>query len=369
MNWKRIAVTGLVAGMVAATGCSTNLPETNQGNRNGQRVADAVNRREDTYRTTSNRLAYTEGNDVGNGLVGRTTRGVRRAADNVTNSVANTVNHAKRNTNHIRPNTHRVQGRIGNTYRYGGERTHVEGMRNAVTHGYDMGVTAQEQATVNTRVTRSTTPTKRVDTKRDASKKVDHKETTTHTTQAAPAITPRIVRQAPTIKPATRRHANTTTRSSATRNTGNRNNHRQVTRKQARKHATTANQHNRYGMNLNNRYATGNVLGLNAIPEQTVAVINHDDHVVTRVNDDDMAFFRKKTEEPTTPEVTPAPAITPAETSDESFDESYDDTYHRENAQQEPTTQPTNPEPTPNNYRITTPNNTPTRTVPKRAMK
>ena len=122
MNWRSIAITGLVAGMVAVTGCSTNLPETNQGNRNGQRVADAVNRREDTYRTTSNRLAHTENNDymgrhIKNKDANRSvTSTVRNAADKAVNTANRFATAPSRNLNLGRP-----EGRIGNAFRYGGE--------------------------------------------------------------------------------------------------------------------------------------------------------------------------------------------------------------------------------------------------------
>ncbi|MCL2286976.1 MAG: hypothetical protein FWC32_11530 [Firmicutes bacterium] len=159
MNWRRIAVTGIVAGMVAITGCSANMPETNQGNRNGQRVTDSVNRRADTYRTTA----------------GRTTRGIHRAANNAASNTAT----PSRSFSLGRP-----QGRIGNTFRYGGHRGYMQGLDNyshrgymhgldnysrtghtqgtgtnqgmAQQHGYDMGVTTSEQAIVSNRTNRST---------------------------------------------------------------------------------------------------------------------------------------------------------------------------------------------------------------------
>jgi len=115
MNWRRIAVTGLVAGMVTITGCATNLPETNQGNRNGQRVADAVNHRADTYRTTNHRLGVTEngGTYRTNGIAERTTRGINRVANDL--------------------NLGRPHGRVGNTFRYGHHNGEAHTINNNVT--------------------------------------------------------------------------------------------------------------------------------------------------------------------------------------------------------------------------------------------
>ena len=189
MNWKRIAVTGIIAGMIAVTGCSTNLPETNQGNRNGQRVTDSVNRRADTYRTTSNRLGMTENSGMyrTDGIAGRTTRGMRRTANNAAGATRNNYGRYHNTYNHTTTpnrslNIGRPQGRIGNTFRYGhqsgythglneygshtgysqgmtgysGRAAHSQGM-NQQLHGYDMGVTTSDQALVNNRTTRNTT--------------------------------------------------------------------------------------------------------------------------------------------------------------------------------------------------------------------
>ena len=167
-NWKRIAVTGLVVGMVAATGCSSNLPETNQGNRNGQRVADSVNRRTDSYRTTGHRLSYTENGGTyrnTDGFFGRTTRGLRRAANDVVhpNRVNDGYNRTTRGITNNPLNLGRPQGRIGNTYRYGHNRGYIHGLNDTMDYNcntgdycYDTGVTTTEQSLVNNRTTRST---------------------------------------------------------------------------------------------------------------------------------------------------------------------------------------------------------------------
>ncbi|MCL2198171.1 MAG: hypothetical protein FWB80_04530 [Defluviitaleaceae bacterium] len=120
MNFKRIITLGLVAGMIAVsgTGCSSNTVDRNQGNRNGQRVADAVNHRPDSYdgRETTSR-----------GLFGRTTRGLNRATRNIGNTARNVTdgitNRYTRTPN--RANTFaRPHARIGGDYRY--EMNHTE---------------------------------------------------------------------------------------------------------------------------------------------------------------------------------------------------------------------------------------------------
>lgn len=141
MNWRRMIAAGLVTGMLAVTGCSSNLPETNQGNRNGQRVVDAVNRRGDTYGSRPTR-----------GLFGRTTRGFNRAARNVGDGI--TGNRANRRYNRM-PNRStsfgRPQNRIGNTFHYGANHGRTA-MLDEGFDGFDRGVTMAERNTVNNRV-------------------------------------------------------------------------------------------------------------------------------------------------------------------------------------------------------------------------
>ena len=355
INWRRIAVTGIVAGMIAVTGCSTNLPETNQGNRNGQRVADAVNRRPDTYRTTSNRLGETENND---GILGRTTRGIRNAADNVTNTTRNTGNYL---------NLGRPEARVGNTFRYGGGTGTTRNLNTRNTgHRADMGVTVSDQALVNSRTTRSnavvpnntnvnrgTNEVKPIDTKRP---KVKHEtkheakkvETAPSVTRSAPVAAPA---PTPATKPQTapRSVSRSVSRTTANHNTVNRVNAERSNntspKKSVTNSTTTRGRHavnnqsvTRYGMTphrVNKNNAThvnraarrGHVanptkrvvrnnkpISRNSAIDQTVAVLNTDDNVAIN---DDLAFFRKKTEEtPVTPEV-PTKTTTP--------EESYDD--------------------------------------------
>jgi len=136
MNWRRIAVTGLIAGMVAVTGCSSNIPETNQGNRNGQRVVDSVNRRPDSY----SRGSYST-----NGTAARTTRGMRRVNTNGTPTTHNMNRLTTRNP----LNVGRPQGRIGNAFRYG---THHGYMNNL----HNNSMSTADRNIVNTRTTRNT---------------------------------------------------------------------------------------------------------------------------------------------------------------------------------------------------------------------
>lgn len=174
MNWRRIAITGTLAGMIAATGCSSGLPETNQGNRNGQRVVDSVNGRIDTYSTTrgtntnrdldgrrTNGLVGTYDNGIvsgerdgdGNSVIRRATRGVNRAARGIGDTA--------RDLNLGRP-----QGRIGNAFRYGttnpGNIQNLDSTERAATEAPKRtAVTRAKSAnksTANVNTTRNTNP-------------------------------------------------------------------------------------------------------------------------------------------------------------------------------------------------------------------
>ncbi|MCL2048712.1 MAG: hypothetical protein FWG87_08290 [Defluviitaleaceae bacterium] len=90
MSLKRIIAAGMVAGMMAVTGCASNVPSRNQGNRNGQRVTDAVHRRNDSYTGTSRGF-------------GNRTRGMWNTADRGTGTLW------------------RPQNRIGTTFQYGND--------------------------------------------------------------------------------------------------------------------------------------------------------------------------------------------------------------------------------------------------------
>jgi len=134
-NWRKILVTGLVAGMVAFTGCSSNLPETNQGNRNGQRVVDAVNGRTDTYNGVNRTRGFTRSNRTNRANRANNThrtygarglrdmnRGFRRAVRN--DGARHYNNHnlgydgVARRTPQRSVNTHNGYGRVGHTFGY-----------------------------------------------------------------------------------------------------------------------------------------------------------------------------------------------------------------------------------------------------------
>jgi len=193
-NWRRIVVTGLVAGMVAFTGCSSNLPETNQGNRNGQRVVDAVNHRADTYNANRTRSSGTRRHTArrldGTRSVRGFNRGFRRAARNDGVGTRNVpgattprtgsrhsglgarsysqprTNHVARSTPNRSVGAHNQYGRVGHTFGYnsGG---HMQGLYD--DGGYDLGqridasanrsvtpgVNSRNAANINNRVVRS----------------------------------------------------------------------------------------------------------------------------------------------------------------------------------------------------------------------
>jgi hypothetical protein len=44
MNLKRIVFVGITAVMIATTGCASNTPENNRGNRTGERISESINR-------------------------------------------------------------------------------------------------------------------------------------------------------------------------------------------------------------------------------------------------------------------------------------------------------------------------------------
>lgn len=109
MSLKRILAVTAVTGMLAVTGCSSNLPERNQGNRNGQRVADAVNNRPDSY----------TGRTTRGGIFGRTTRGIGRTAREVTDNISGRYTRTPNRANTFA----RPHARIGSTNRYEMNRT------------------------------------------------------------------------------------------------------------------------------------------------------------------------------------------------------------------------------------------------------
>jgi len=249
-NWRRILVTGMVAGMIVFTGCSSNLPETNQGNRNGQRVVDAVNRRTDTYETGRNR-------NIGADRSGRTTRGLRgfnrglrRAARNDgvnrhNTGTRGTYRHNRvgtgTNTNQRADGIHRTaphrnaaapsRGRVGHTFGYTPSRHH-QGLE-----AYDLGIydgsnpyndsafNAQRRTstTVNNRVVRSL-PNNNVAAPRTTPKSnITRKATGTTATRKSTVAAPKtnVTRSTATATPKTNTRSTTTAtpKTNATRNT------------------------------------------------------------------------------------------------------------------------------------------------------
>gem|GEM_PF-1390859 len=213
MNWKRIAAAGMVAGMVAITGCAANLPESNQGNRNGQRVTDAVNRRPDTYRTTSNRLARTENTGAGRAshTEGNMTNGVTRGQNNTANR--RYTRHPHSSNRYL--NLGRPGARIGNTFQYGNrhrgytrglnQHNRTMGQAHGQGYGYDQGVAATNHGLVSSPVTRSavtpaaapyhTAETNRVNTRSMAANQTTANQaianpTRSHTATARPETKP-----------------------------------------------------------------------------------------------------------------------------------------------------------------------------------
>ncbi|MCL2571449.1 MAG: hypothetical protein FWE11_03520 [Defluviitaleaceae bacterium] len=169
-NWRKIVVTGMVAGMIAFTGCSSNVPETNQGNRNGQRVVDAVNNRAGNYNAgrTRNTTRRADGTRVTRGFNRGVNRGAHHGRHGVNHNVG-TSTHATR-TPH-RSTTNRVanpqRGRVGHTFGYD-----HSGYADSLYHdgGYDLahyggintatpGAQRNNSTSINNRVVRSTPAT------------------------------------------------------------------------------------------------------------------------------------------------------------------------------------------------------------------
>ncbi|MCL2528305.1 MAG: hypothetical protein FWE42_07785 [Defluviitaleaceae bacterium] len=243
MNWRKIAVTGLVAGMIAFTGCSSNMPETNQGNRNGQRVVDSVNHRTDSYGITRGRTNTTRRVDgtrgtrhmnrgfrraarhdgVNHGL-GRTTPGVRHHG-NVNSGINRTPNRSV-NT-HSRHNT--THGRVGHTFGYD-----AYGYMQGLEHdgGYDLGRPAgnginrvatpnpQKRTNINNRVVRSAPGASTARVNHGAKSAVTPKPATSVTRSATPKTAANVTRST-TPKPAANvtRNAAPKTTTNVTRST------------------------------------------------------------------------------------------------------------------------------------------------------
>ncbi|MCL1884978.1 MAG: hypothetical protein FWF81_14625 [Defluviitaleaceae bacterium] len=159
MSLRRLIAAGLVVSMLAVTGCSSNIPERNQGNRNGQRVADAVNRRPDSY-------------------TGRTTRGTHRGINRMTRGIGNTareitdgVTNRYSRTPNRSSNLGRPAGRMGSTFRRGHTRNHAANLQTNNANRYEMN-----------RVDRSNNTTHNVNRQtRRANYRNTHRNTTNNT--------------------------------------------------------------------------------------------------------------------------------------------------------------------------------------------
>ena len=185
-NWRRILVTGMVAGMIAFTGCSSNLPETNQGNRNGQRVVDAVNRRTDTYNTTRSSAARRATRPTRSAR--NHSRGLRTNTTTRHNTRYNTSRSAVDGvTRNVVPNRSvHNRGRVGNTFGY----QPMNRAHNPEEFGaYDLGMhtgnpAVSNPAIVDNRVVRSS-PTPRTHNRSTTTRKA------TATTRKAAPVAPK----------------------------------------------------------------------------------------------------------------------------------------------------------------------------------
>lgn len=189
MSLKRLIAIGAIAGMMAATGCSSNVPERNQGNRNGQRVVDAAHHRPDSYTGARNNTTR--------GLFGRTTRSASRAT--------RSENRATRPPS--RSTFGRPHARLGNTFHQGARRYGMNRMEHNV----------QETAPTHTgRSVQQAAPNR-------AAHRTEHRAThnpTSNVTNPATSHAPnRTANHAPNR--ATRRAANNNVNRGTTRNANN----------------------------------------------------------------------------------------------------------------------------------------------------
>jgi len=232
-NWRKILVTGMVAGMIAVTGCSSSVPEVNQGNRNGQRVVDAVNGRTDSYSFNRARTRNT-----GERTMRGFNRGFRRAARTNNNNVTRARLHdgATRNRHHNNAINHGLgldgsshyrhpgqttgtarqvpnrstntlnRGRVGHTFGYDQHAYGVDG-----EYGYDLGQrantrvndTAKHKASnFNNCVVRRTPPRSTV--AHNTTKKAAHPTRKAATATQPTRSTTRKAAHTTTVKPATR---------------------------------------------------------------------------------------------------------------------------------------------------------------------
>jgi|GEM_PF-6974626 len=123
-NWKKIVVSGVVAGMVIVTGCAGG-PEMNHGNRNGERL-------------TNNAVTRNVDGNAGT----RAVRTTRRVANDVTNNVTN-------------PNTGRLNNRTGTNFRDGIHSRQALNDGQAIVHNNALYIDGQTTMTRGSAVTPS----------------------------------------------------------------------------------------------------------------------------------------------------------------------------------------------------------------------
>ncbi|MCL1844228.1 MAG: hypothetical protein FWF79_10490 [Defluviitaleaceae bacterium] len=383
MNWRRIIAVGTVAGMLVVTGCSSNMPETNQGNRNGQRVADSVNRRGDSYRNYNAYDANHSGRTT-RGMFGRTTRGARRDASRETNRemTGETTNRATRRYTRT-PNRSssfgRPQNRIGTTVRRGYDRGVVHNIENQpavlpqavpsnpVTNSAPArNVTGSRKAAGNTtrsnNVSRNTAHKATKNTTRSATSNTAHKATSSTTrsnnVSRNTEIRHNAARRSSAATPHTRvtstvNHANRVNRAKPVRQYGmnrttrgvsrsvnrganrnvNRNANRNVNRSvnqsmnRATRRASNRVNNSTVSKNMYNRYAFNNnaLTGIGLAPvEQTVSVLNHEAEFANETAIFDKLKNRNAPEEQA-PSETPAPASPTSLAAAISYDDTQND--------------------------------------------
>jgi len=365
MKLKQLAATGLIVGMIAiaGTGCARNLPQTNQANRNGQRVADAVHHRPDTYRNTNIAERETRGvGETANRAVTRSTNPTaRRTTPHTAPATPNTTNNRSLNLG-------RPQGRIGNAFRYNHQTGTAHGVHGtgerqeeliantntavtpaAVAPSTTTPAVTSKRTEAKPAVTKPASETKRIDTVRTATpaKPVENRETT----PVAPAahVAPAVTRSAPA------RHVNTGAMVH-TPNIKNPEIERHVEKMRAyndqfktnpngrliEQHIENARanrlEHDRLD-NTNNRVAPRNTsnrlntthdrYGLNLHnSNRTIGMHPNMDHTVAVINNEDTAFFRRNNE--VTPTV-PTEPTTPAPTTTSYYDHD-DNTYDEDSS-------------------------------------
>lgn len=354
MNFRQIAVTGLVAGMVAITGCSSNLPDNNQGNRNGQRVADAVNRRPDTYRGTRiGEDSTAVGHSIKN-AANKAAHSVERATRQVGDTVAgrNTERNVTRNTNR------NVDRTANHTMFYNNKETRKQLVNNQMVHtpAATRGITTTAVEAVPARPVRKATHKAVVRNSAVRNNEVrnnefrnnefrknephvnkTHKTVVTRSANHTPAtITPVDTKRAEVKRSAGKTHKpvqTVRTTRGTTRYTGNGKNiakHLKSAPPLTINHQGTGVRKYNADLQVPFKVAPDFTMGFRKPVAARPVAINttHKEQTVAVLNtDDDLAFFRKKTE---APQIAPAPTQEekqPQEQSFNDFEDNYSDNY------------------------------------------